>query len=128
MQRVAVTTQGANADAMIAKNALEISKGRSVFKHGELAMRIADIVSGGKFDPPGVIDSIFFARAACGSLANRVETCCKVSICRWTLASIWSLQWPTLTVTMPPRKSRYWLPSASQTYWSLPRAITRGSW
>jgi hypothetical protein len=35
---------------MIAKNALEISKGRSVFKHGELAMRIADIVSGGKFD------------------------------------------------------------------------------
>jgi hypothetical protein len=50
MQRVAVTTQGANADAMIAKNALEISEGRSVFEHGELAMRIADIVSRGKFD------------------------------------------------------------------------------
>src|ERR1039458_2778054 len=44
--------------------------------------------------PPGVIDAIFFARAACGSLANRVETCCKVSICRWTLASMACLSFP----------------------------------
>ena len=34
---------------------------------------------------------------------------------RLTLASTFSLQWPTLTVRMPPKKSRYWLPSASQT-------------
>ena len=31
--------------------------------------------------PPGVIDAIFFASAACGSLAKTVETCCSVSIC-----------------------------------------------
>ena len=30
--------------------------------------------------PPGVRPAIFFASAACGSLAKTVETCCSVSI------------------------------------------------
>ena len=77
--------------------------------------------------PPGVSDAIFFASAACGSVGNTVETCCRVSIWRCSSALTWGLQWPTLTVTMPPKKSRYWLPSASQTYWSRARATTSGS-
>jgi hypothetical protein len=56
---------------------------------------------------PGVREAIFFARAACGSLAKTVDTCWSVSSCLWTLALTCSLQWPTLTVTMPPKKSRY---------------------
>ena len=63
--------------------------------------------------PPGEIDATFFASATCGSVANTVDTCCNFSICATVLAVTVSLQWPTLTVTMPPKKSRYSLPSMS---------------
>src|ERR1039457_5850121 len=32
---------------------------------------------------PGVSDAIFFASAACGSVTNTVETCCRVSTWAW---------------------------------------------
>ena len=35
---------------------------------------------------PGVKPATFLASAACGSVANTVETCCSLSTCSWTLA------------------------------------------
>ena len=64
---------------------------------------------------PGAMEETFRAKAACGSVANTVETCWSLSTCAWTAWFTFSLQWPTLTVRMPPKKSRYWFPSASHT-------------
>jgi hypothetical protein len=49
MQRVAMTTQGTDADAVVGENPLKLGEGRSVFQHRELAMRIAHVVPRGKF-------------------------------------------------------------------------------
>jgi hypothetical protein len=48
-----------------------------------------------------------------GSLGKQVETCCMRSICALVCEITRGLQWPTLIVTMPPKKSRYFLPSTS---------------
>ncbi len=50
MQRVAMTTQGADADSVVGENLLELGEGRGIFEHREFAVRIAGIVSGGEFD------------------------------------------------------------------------------
>ena len=49
MQRIPVATQRADADSMIGQNLLEFGERRRILKHRELAMSIADIVSGGQF-------------------------------------------------------------------------------
>ena len=49
MQRIPVTTQCADPDAMIGQNFLELGEGRGILKHREFAVSIADIVSGGQF-------------------------------------------------------------------------------
>ena len=46
-------------------------------------------------------DAILLASAACGSVANKVESRWSVSSCRSTFALTSSFEWPTLTVTMP---------------------------
>jgi hypothetical protein len=51
---------------------------------------------------------IFFAIAACGSVANKVETRWSVSSCRCTFALTSSFERPTLNVgDDAPKKSRY---------------------
>ena len=50
MQRVAVTAQGADGDAVIGQNFLKLGEGGGVFEHRELAVRIARIVAGAEFD------------------------------------------------------------------------------
>jgi hypothetical protein len=67
------------------------------------------------FSAPGVICASFSASATIGSMGKQVETCCSLSICAFMGAVTRGLQWPTLTVTMPPKKSRYLRPSTSQT-------------
>jgi len=50
MQRVAVTTQGADGRAVIGQNSLKLGKSRGIFEHRELAVRIAGIVPRAEFD------------------------------------------------------------------------------
>src|SRR5258708_17684832 len=63
---------------------------------------------------PGVICAIFSASATMCSVGKSVEVCCSRLTCALTLLEIFGLQWPTETVRMPPKKSRYLLPSTSQ--------------
>ncbi|MOA61565.1 hypothetical protein D3C78_1867430 [compost metagenome] len=65
------------------------------------------------FSLPGVIWAIFSAKRAWTSMGKRVLVCCSVRIWAIVRSVISGSQWPTLTVTMPPKKSRYCLPSAS---------------
>jgi type 1 glutamine amidotransferase len=48
MERIPVTTQGTDADAVIGHNLLELTKRGGILEHRELAVRIAGIVSGSK--------------------------------------------------------------------------------
>src|SRR5581483_8245632 len=50
MQRIPVATQGADAESVIVEEFLEAAQSRTVLDHGKLAMRVADIISGGEFD------------------------------------------------------------------------------
>src|SRR5208337_4917260 len=61
------------------------------------------------------------------SVGKSVEVCCTRSICSLIFAVTFSFEWPTLMVTMPPRKSRYCFPSRSHTYCPLAWSITSGS-
>ena len=49
MQRVTVTTQGADGGAVVGQNFLKLGEGGGIFEHGELAVRIAGIVAGTEF-------------------------------------------------------------------------------
>ena len=50
MQRVAVTTQGADGGAVIGQNFLELGQGGGIFEHREFAVGIAGIVAGAELD------------------------------------------------------------------------------
>jgi len=76
---------------------------------------------------PGVRSRSFSAKAIVTSLMNRVEVCWTLRSCRTVASVTSSLQWPTETVRIPPKKSRYSLPSTSQTYMPLARSTASGS-
>src|SRR5260370_26385197 len=63
-----------------------------------------------------------------GSLGYRVEVCCRRLTWALTLLEIFGLQCPTETVRMPPKKSRYLLPSRPQRCCISPRSATSGCW
>ncbi|CAM5496509.1 hypothetical protein SFUMM280S_03068 [Streptomyces fumanus] len=65
------------------------------------------------------------ARATGGSATNRLETCPSEAICRPTASTTAGWAWPRALTAIPPTKSRYSLPSASQSRSPAPR--TRGS-
>jgi hypothetical protein len=50
MQCIAVTTQGADRDAVVGQHFLELAEGRGILEHREFAVRVARIVSRGEFD------------------------------------------------------------------------------
>ena len=59
---------------------------------------------------PGVICASFSASATMASLGNNVEVCWSLSTCVLIFEVTLGLQWPSPTVTIPPKKSRYLLP------------------
>src|ERR1700761_1757058 len=65
---------------------------------------------------PGVISASFSASATTASLGKSVEVCCSLFTCALIFEVTFGLQWPTPIVTMPPKKSRYLLPSMSHRY------------
>ena len=75
---------------------------------------------------PGVICASFSASATIASLGNSVEVCCSLSTCALIFEVTLGLQWPSPMVTMPPKKSRYLLPSMSHRYCIEPWSATRG--
>src|SRR5260370_39766825 len=62
------------------------------------------------------------------SVQKSVEVCCSRLTFALTLLEIFGLQWPTEMVRIPPRKSRYLLPSTSQKCCISPRSATSGCW
>ena len=50
MQRVAVTTQGTDADSVVGENLLELGERCGILQHRKLAVRIAGIISRAEFD------------------------------------------------------------------------------
>src|SRR5581483_9862103 len=50
MKRVPMTTQGAYGRSVIVEDLFEIGERRTIFQHRELAVRIAYVVSGAKFN------------------------------------------------------------------------------
>ena len=50
MQRIAVTAERADRDAVVFQDLLELGQGGVVVEHGELAMRVAGIIAGAEFD------------------------------------------------------------------------------
>jgi len=53
------------------------------------------------------------------SFGNSVEACVILSICDLIFEVTRGFVWPTEMVTMPPKKSRYFLPSTSHRYCML---------
>src|SRR5205807_4981409 len=51
-----------------------------------------------------------------------------VLTCSMIASVTFGLLWPTLTVSTPPKQSRYLLPASSQTYSPSPRTSASGSW
>ena len=76
---------------------------------------------------PGVISASFSASATIASLGNRVEVCCSLSTCALIFDVTFGLQWPTPIVRIPPKKSRYRLPSMSHKYCIEAWSATSGS-
>ena len=58
-------------------------------------------------------------------VGKSVETCWSVRACFSMAATTRGSQWPRLTVTIPPKKSRYFFPSASKSH--LPSPFTKGN-
>ena len=50
MQRIAVAAQGADGEAVVFQDLLELGECGVVVQHGELAVRVAGIVAGAEFD------------------------------------------------------------------------------
>ncbi len=79
------------------------------------------------FEPAGALlsASSFSARAICVGLVKKLETC--PSVASWLaiteVTNGWA--WPRALTAMPPSRSRYSLPSASQTRQPAPRTRTR---
>ena len=66
------------------------------------------------------------ASATPGSCTNRLELC--ASLAAWLLTAVTMAggAWPSALTAMPAIRSRYWLPSASQTRHPAPRARASG--
>ncbi len=76
---------------------------------------------------PGEIRASVSASSTAGIVGYSVETCESRVICATTAALTFSLAWPTETVRIPPKKSRYSLPSASLIRIPWPSVRTSGS-
>ena len=77
--------------------------------------------------PPGARRASFAATSTIGWVGKSVETCWSVSTCSWIARFTSGWQCPRPTVTIPPKKSRYRFPSASQTCFPCPRTMGSGS-
>src|SRR3546814_5485584 len=68
--------------------------------------------------------SSFSASSTCGAVAKKFDVCPSVPSCVLTASTSAGWAWPNEFTAMPPRKSRYSLPSTSHTREPSPRAST----
>jgi hypothetical protein len=62
---------------------------------------------------PGKRGARVSAISITGMVGKRVDTCWRTLACFSRAATTRGSQWPSDTVTIPPKKSRYFLPSES---------------
>jgi hypothetical protein len=72
--------------------------------------------------------AIFSASSIIGRDRYSVEVCSSLPACSRMASTTSGTAWPLIVVRMPPKKSRYRLPAASQTWRPSPRTSSTGSW
>ncbi len=71
--------------------------------------------------------AICSARSSIGGDRYNDDVCSVLAACSWIAAVTAGLLCPTMVVSTPPKKSRYFVPSTSHTQLPSPRSIEIGS-